>query len=66
MVGVSTDVRLQQHSFTPARNSAAIDEVLRHMADFGDVRMRRDVIAIRQNKPWEGAWMLVEDRAEIR
>lgn len=66
VIRVSTDMSLQQDRFALARHSTAINEALRHVPDFSDVGMRRDEIAIRENKPRKGAWMLFERGPEIR
>ena len=66
MLEIASDVRLQQDRLTPARHSAAIDEALYHVPDFSDVGMRRNKIAIRQNKTRGGGWKLFESRTEIR
>lgn len=66
MIDVLTDVGLEQNRFGLSGHAAAIDEVFHHVPDLCDVGVPRDEVAIRQDKPGEGAWMLFERRAEIR
>src|SRR5262249_11256317 len=41
---------LEHRLFFSARHTTAIDEISHHMADFGDVRVRWNVVAVRQNE----------------
>lgn len=66
VVRVLPDVSLEQDGLAPSHHAAAINEVLHDVAHFGDVSMRRDEIAIRQNKARQGIRILFENRAEIR
>ena len=50
MIGVIANVRLQHSFFLFSGQSAAIDKVPDYMSNLSDVRMCRDVVAIRQNK----------------
>ena len=50
MVGVATDMRLEQNRFAFSSNAAAIDEVLRNVPDFGDMGVCRDPLAAGQHK----------------
>ena len=50
MIGILADVGLKQDGLALSRHAAAVDEVLHDMADFGDVGVGRDEVAIRQNK----------------
>ena len=51
MIDVVRDVSLQQAGIVRVMQfAAAIDEAFRHMPDFGDVEMRRDLVAIRQDE----------------
>ena len=52
MIGIITDVRLEQDLFLFPDLSATIDEVPDHMSNFSDMGVRRDVIAVRQHKSW--------------
>src|SRR5205085_2888025 len=49
-----------------SQDAAAIDEVFCDMADLGHMGVRRDVIAIRQNKTRKSARMLFENRSKLR
>jgi hypothetical protein len=53
MINVLADVGLEQDGFALSRHSAAVDEVFQDVADFGDMGVGRNVIAIRQNKTRE-------------
>jgi hypothetical protein len=66
MIDIRTDVRLEQDSFGSPGHTAAIDEIFHHVPDFSDMGVRRDEVAIRQNKPRKRAWLAFERRAEIR
>lgn len=54
MVGIVARVRLQHHLCLLACYSAAIDKAFGHVTNFGDVEMRRDLVAVWQIKPWVG------------
>src|SRR4051794_16097812 len=66
MLDVLADVGLEQDRLAFSQDATAIDEVLRDVSDFRDVRMRRDVIAVRQDKPRKTVRMTFEERAKIR
>lgn len=65
MVRVAADVSLEQNRFTFSSNTAAINEVLHDVPDFGDVSMRRNLLAVAQHKTGERFGILFEHRAEI-
>ena len=50
MVEILRDVSLQDARFAFAEGAAAIDELFRDMTDFSDVKMRRYLLAARQDK----------------
>jgi hypothetical protein len=66
MLNVVPNVGLKQNRFGLSRDPAAIDEVFHDVAHFGDVGVRRDAIAVRQNEAGQSGWVLFEGRAEIR
>jgi len=65
MFDVVADVSLQQNRFCFGSHTAAIDKVLHDMTDFGHMRVRRNMIAIRQNKPRESFLVRSKNRFEI-
>lgn len=66
MVHVVRDVGLQQASVGRVmQRAAAIDEPLRDMPDFGDVKMRWDLVAIRQSKARERRGTGTKERLEF-
>jgi hypothetical protein len=60
VIDIITDVRLQNDLLLFSDYSATIDEVSNEMADFSNVSVRRNVIAIRQNKSWKQCGIRVE------
>jgi hypothetical protein len=66
MIGVLTDVRLEQGRFVLPHDAAAIDKVFRHVPNFRDVSVRRNEVAIRKNKARESSRMAFEGRPKIR
>ena|ERR1051326_2093586 len=60
MFGIRAHVRLQDNLFFFAGEPAAIDEVLYDVPNLGDVGMRRDITAIRQDKPWMSIGILFQ------
>jgi hypothetical protein len=60
MLRIPAHMGLEQNRLVPSGHPTAVDEALRHVADFRDVGMGWDKIAIRQNKPGQSAWMLFE------
>ena len=65
MPGILSDVGLEQNRLALSRDAAAIDKVFHDMAHFGDMGVRRDKIAIRQDKTREGAGMFFNDGTQI-
>ena len=65
MFDVVADVSLQQNRFCFAGHTAAIDKVFHGMADLGYMRVRRNLIAIRQNKPQESFGVRSKKRFEV-
>ena len=51
MAEVVTDMRLKHDLFLFPRHAATVDEVFDDMSNFSHMGMRRDVIAIGQDKP---------------
>ena len=66
MIGILTDVGLEQNRLAFSHDAAAIDEASGDVTNFGDVRVRRDVIPVRQNKARERGGILFESRPKIR
>ena len=50
MVEIVGHVGLQDARFALAKGAAAIDKFLRDMPDFGDVKMRGDLLATREEE----------------
>ena len=65
MFDVVAHVCLKRNRFCFAGHTAAINKGLHGMAYFGHMRVRRDMIAIRQNKPRRSLRMLSKDRFQI-
>ena len=53
MVSVVADVCLHHDRFRCPDNAAAINKPFCDMTDFGDMRVRRNVITLWQYKPWQ-------------
>jgi hypothetical protein len=53
VIDIITDVRLEHDLLFSSDYSATIDEVSDDMPDFSNVGVRRNVIAIRQDKSWK-------------
>jgi hypothetical protein len=53
MIGILADMGLQKDTFVRASNSAAIDEIFRDVSHFCHMGVRRDEIAVRENKARE-------------
>jgi hypothetical protein len=60
VIDIITDVRLEHDLLFSSDYSATIDEVSDQMPDFGNVGVRRNVVAIRQNESWKQSGMRVE------
>ena len=66
MIEVPCDIGLEDAGFLGiVHRTTAIDEAFRDMADFGYVKMRRDRLAIRQDKTRRGIRVSVEDGFEL-
>jgi len=65
VVAILAHMSLEQNGFVLSHNAAAIDEILRDMANFRDVGVRRDEIAAGQNKTRERVGMLAENGGKI-
>lgn len=66
MIGVLADMGLEQNRFAHPGHPSAIDEVSGDMTYLGHVRVRRDMIAVRQDETRKSVRMLFENGAEIR
>jgi hypothetical protein len=66
MIGVQTDVGLEQDGLPRSSDASAIDEILRDMTHLSDVGMGRDRIAIRQDEAREGVRVSLEGNMQIR
>lgn len=63
MIDIIGDIRLEQTSvLSVVQRAAAIDKAFRHVADLGDVEMRRDRVAVGQDETRPGIRMLAENR----
>ena len=60
MLTVVADVSLQNHLFLFAGHSTAIDEIFYDMPNFGDVRLGRDIVTIRQNESRKAIGVILE------
>ena len=65
MIDIAADMGLEQNRLAFSGHAAAIDEILRDMPDFGDVGMRRDLLAVRQHEAQKRFWILFERRPQI-
>ena len=65
MPQVIAQPHLQNAGFRLTSDAAAIDKPLRDMTDFGDVEVRRNLIAIRQGETWQGIGMACKGGAEF-
>ena len=65
VVDILPDVGLEDYALALPGHPAAIDEVFHDMADFSNVGVRRDGIAIRQNKTRNSVRVLFEGGAKI-
>ena len=65
VIDIITDVCLQHDLLLSSDQSATIDEVPYDMPDLGHMRVRRDVIAIRQHKSWKQVGTRVERILQI-
>ena len=50
VIEIVGDINLQDAGFAFAKSATAIDELLRDMADLGEVEMRRNLLATRQGE----------------
>ncbi len=57
---IIADMCLQQHLFFLTSGTAAVDKPFYHVADFGQMGMARDKIAIGKNKPGESPRMFTQ------
>jgi hypothetical protein len=64
MIGVETDMSLQQGGFVASDDASAIDKILRDMTYFGDVGVGRDEIAIRQDEAREVCGVSLKDNPQ--
>jgi hypothetical protein len=65
VISVRANMSLQQDGVAPACNATAIDEAFGDVTDFGHVGVRRNNVAVRQNKTGESVRMGFEDQAKI-
>jgi hypothetical protein len=65
VIGVLPNMGLEQNRFALPDDPAAIDEVFHDVAHFGDMRVWRDEVTIRQNKTRQGVGMLFQDAVKI-
>jgi hypothetical protein len=65
VICVLADMSLEHDALALPDQPTAIDEVLHDMAHFSYVRMRRNGIAVRQNKTRESCRILLENYADI-
>jgi len=65
VIEILGDVSLQDACFTTTEGAATIDELLRDVSHFGEVKVRRDLFATRQIEPREGRGMRSEEGFEF-
>jgi hypothetical protein len=56
---------LQDACFASTEGAATIDELLRDVSHFGEVKVRRDLFAIREIEPRESSRMRPKERVEF-
>jgi hypothetical protein len=66
VIDILTYVRLKDNRLARSNDPAAIDEVFHDVADFRDMGMRRDVVAIRQSETQKSIRMLFENGTKLR
>ncbi len=65
VIEILGDVSLQDACFAITEGAATIDELLRDVSHFGEVKVRRNLFAARQNETREGRGMRPEERFEF-
>jgi hypothetical protein len=65
VIEILGDVSLQDACFAITEGAATIDELLRDVSHFGEVKVRRDLFATWQIEPREGCGMRPEERFEF-
>ena len=65
VIEILGDVRLQDACFVITEGAAAIDELLRDVSYFGEVKVRRDLFAVWQDETRERRGMRAEKRFEF-
>jgi hypothetical protein len=65
VIEILGDVSLQNACFVITESAAAIDELLRDVSYFGEVKVRRNLFAARQNETREGRGMRSEEGFEF-
>ena len=65
VIEILGDVSLEDACFAITEGAATVDELLRDVSHFGEVKVRRDLFATRQSEPREGCGMGPEERFEF-
>ncbi len=65
VIEILSDVSLQDACFVITEGAATIDELLRDVSHFGEVKVRWNLFAARQNETREGRGMRPEERFEF-
>ena len=65
MIEILRNIGLQDAGLAFAEGAAAIDELLRHMANLGHMEMRWNLFAARQDEAWLSRGMLTEERFQF-
>ena len=61
VLDIAADVRLKDHRFVPAKETATVDKVFHYMTNLGHVGVRRNRISIGQDKTRKRVGMLSEN-----